>query len=855
MKNLLSIHRTLASLCLLGVATTIAPTAAHAQVASGFTDRAEQMGPQRIPSFGRSIASVDDSTALVSNPANLVVVPGGELRWQGVYLRNDAELPYKGHAVGFAVPVPSVGLGFGMRGDFLNPPMENASQINDRYSWLTWGLAFGSEMGSVGVSVQRSYSNDALVHALVSWTAGLTLRPWNPLALAVVASHFNAPVNDFDGTIDRTFDFGMAVRPLGTENLEVGLETRLVDPALAEQFWVPRATLGVALPHVGRIHGDIAVSDLGEKLGDRAWLASVGLTVNLNGARVATELGGGTLVGDRLGEEAKNQAYENAYSEVALKFYRDPTGIEQPRFAVRIRIESTPGPREHVALLRELWRIAERERSVDAVVLELRDDPARSTADTQELRDAIRYLRVHGKRVICHLEESRGGALYACSAADHILIHPAGGIRFAGLKSRRFYYAQLLENLGIHADFVRIGDHKSAPESWTRDGGTDVSRADRLALMQEFERYYAGGIATGRGIEVEELRKRIASGPFTAKEAKEAGLVDSYAFDDQIEEAMQDVLGRRTRLVKSSEIASRAAPRFGVGPSVALVYAEGAIADGRSRAVPFLGMRTIGSYSFAETLQKVRQDDTIKAVVLRIDSPGGSAMASDVIWRELHLLAKAKPLVVSMGAVAASGGYYIAAPAKRIYANPLTITGSIGIYYGKADVAALLKRIGVSSEVVKSTPRADAHDLFRPYTDAERADLKDKIEQYYDIFLDRVANGRALSKQEVDAVGQGRVWTGEQAVERGLADEVGGLRQALEYARQVANLPRHAPIVELPPPDSSLLGRVLGVEGVRSQVTGLLPGELLELVQAAAPFMLYSPDEPMALMELVEIGP
>jgi protease-4 len=853
MKAHLRFRNAVAALCF--AAGTITAPAVHAQVTSGFTDRAEQMGPLRIPSFGRSVATVDDSTALVSNPANLVMVPGGELRWQGVYLRDDAALPYKGHAVGFAVPVPSVGLGFGMRGDFLNPPGDNASQISDRYNWLTWGLALGSEMGSVGVSLQRSYSNDALAHALVSWTAGLSLRPWNPIALAVVASHFNAPVNEFEGTIDRSFDFGMAVRPLGTEDLEVGLETRLVDPALAEQFWVPRATLGVSVPRVGRLHGDIAVSDLREQIGDRAWLASVGLAVNLNGARAATELGGGTLVGDRLGETAKNQAHENAYSEVALKFYRNPTGIERPRFAVRIRIESTPGPREHVALLRELWRIAEYERSVDAVVLELRDDPAKSSAHTQELRDAIRYLRLHGKRVICHLEESEGRALYACSAADRVLINPAGGIRFAGLKSRRFYYSQLLENLGIHADFVRIGDHKSAPESWTRDGGTDVARADRIGLMQQFERYYAGGIATGRGIEVEQLRERIATGPFTAKEAKAAGLVDAFAFDDQVEEATQDVLGRPTRLVKQKEITPRADSRFGVGPRVALVYADGNIVDGRSRTVPFLGMHTIGSYSFAETLQKVREDDMTKAVVLRIDSPGGSAMASDVIWREVHLLAKAKPVIVSMGAVAASGGYYIAVPAKRIYANPLTITGSIGIYYGKADVAVLMKRLGVSSEVVKTTPRADAHDIFRPYTDAEREGLKDKIEQYYDIFLDRVAHGRALSKEEVDAVGQGRVWTGEQAVEKGLVDEVGGLRQALDYARQVAHLPRHAPIVELPPPDSSLLGKVLGVEGVQSRATDLLPAELLQMVSAAAPFMLYSADEPMALMELVEIGP
>ena len=847
------IRSAMVALSLAGALASLAATTASAQSAS--EGRAEQLGPLRIPSLGRNAATVDDSSALVSNPANLAFLPAAEVRWQGVYLRDDAAMPYKGHAVGFAVPIPTIGLGLGMRGDFLNPPSENISGIDERYSWLTWGAAFGSEMGALGVSVQRSYSNDPEAYALVSWTAGLSVRPWNPIALAVVANHFNAPTNDYGGSVDRSFDFGMAFRPLGTESIELGLETRLVDPALAEQFWIPRATLGLSIPHVGRLRGDVAVSDLREDVGERAWLASVGLAVRLNGARAAAELAGGTLVGDRLGEDARYQAHENAYSEVALKFYRSPTGVDRPRFALRIRIESTPDEREHVALLRELWRVAEHERSVSAVVFELRDEPAESTAQAQELRDAIRYLRLHGKRVLCHLEESRARALYACSAADRILINPAGGIRFAGLKSRRFYYARLLSNLGIHADFVRIGDHKSAPETWTRDSATEVARGDRIELMQEFERYYAGGIATGRNLEVEQLRSTIARGPFTAKEAKAAGLIDAFAFDDQVGDAVQELVGSPLRLIKQEDVTPRADSRFGVGPKVALVYANGSIIDGRSRTVPLLGVHTIGSYSFAETLEKIRLDDTIKAVVLRIDSPGGSAMASDVIWREVHLLAAAKPVIVSMGAVAASGGYYIAAPATRIFANPLTITGSIGIYYGKADVAALMKRVGVSSEVVQTSPRADANDLFRPYTDAEREALKDQISQYYDIFLDRVAQGRGMSKDEVDQVGQGHVWTGEQAVARGLADELGGLRQALDYARRIAKLPRHAPIVELPPPDSSLLGRVLGVEGVRAGSSELLPAQLRQLVMAAAPFVMYQPDEPIALMELVEIDP
>jgi protease-4 len=277
--------------------------------------------------------------------------------------------------------------------------------------------------------------------------------------------------------------------------------------------------------------------------------------------------------------------------------------------------------------------------------------------------------------------------------------------------------------------------------------------------------------------------------------------------------------------------------------------------DGRSETIPLLGNKLVGSYTIAETLKRVREDPFTGAVVLRVETPGGSAMASDVIWREVQLTAHVKPVVVSMGTYAASGGYYISSPATRIFANPLSITGSIGIFYGKADVAELLKKIGVSVEVYKTAPRADAESIFRPFTDDERRELTRKVGQFYDVFLSRVSIGRKLSKAEIDSVGRGRVWTGEQAVGKRLVDELGGLRQALEYARSLAQLPDHAPIVELPPPDGTLLGRLLGIEGLHDQAGLPLPPGLLEMVRAVAPFAVYPPDKPMARLELITVGP
>jgi protease-4 len=208
-----------------------------------------------------------------------------------------------------------------------------------------------------------------------------------------------------------------------------------------------------------------------------------------------------------------------------------------------------------------------------------------------------------------------------------------------------------------------------------------------------------------------------------------------------------------------------------------------------------------------------------------------------------------------MGSAAASGGYYIASPATRIFANPLSITGSIGIFYGKADVSELLRKIGVTVEVYKTSPRADAESIFRPFTDDERRELEKKVAQFYDMFLSRVADGRKLSKQVVDSVGQGRVWTGEQAVERKLVDEIGGLRQALAAARRLAGMPEETPIVELPPSETTLLGRLLGIEGISTSELPPLPPQLYELARALAPFAIHPHDRPLALMEITPIGP
>jgi protease-4 len=813
--------------------------------------------PTPLPAYGRSVAGTDDSTALVLNPANLAFLPGAELRWSSTYLNESARLPWQGHAFSFALPLP-FSFATGLRLDLVDPPSELAAwspPFRANYQWFTWGLAFkASDTTSFGLSYQHSTSEARMIDDIDSWTFAFSTRPTELLGMSFVAHDIGNPESRTGRELEASYDAALAFRPFSSRAVELGLEGRYVTEGTG--YWVPRATLGVDIPELGRLRGEFAIADPTDDMARRAWLASALMSFAFNSVSGSMEFGAGSVFGDALGSGAQGEAHENLAIDVAFKGYREPKAAPAPAYALKIRVENTPDSRGHVALLRRLWGIAEKESNVAAVVLELRASPAKSLAHVQELRDAIHFLRTSGKSVLCHIEDGDGSSLYLCSAANRILVSPGGGLRFAGLKARYLYYRSLLEKLGIKADFVRIGAHKSAPEAFMQDASSEVAREDKIDLLQQFERQLTLGVAAGRKIDPLELRRRIAKGPFIADEAKQNGFVDGLAFDDEIGKGVDEMLGGHVSLVDDKR-APVAPTHFGATRGVAVVYVDGDMVDGRSQTIPLVGMHLVGSYTIAETIKQARDNPMVGAVVLRIESGGGSALAADVIWREVELTTKVKPVIVSMGAAAASAAYYISAPATRIYANPLTITGSIGVFYGKADVSELLRRIGVSVEVYKTAPRADAESLYRPFTDEEKVELQRKVGQFYAQFLSRVSAGRKLTTAQVDAVGQGQVWTGEQALSRKLVDELGGLRQALNQARLLGDLPDYAPIIELPPPESTLLGRVLGVEGLHADATqGIsLPPELLSLAQALAPFVIHPADKPMARLEITDIGP
>ena len=313
---------------------------------------------QRLPELGRSVASTDDSTALVLNPANLAFLPGTELRWTGTFLHEDAGVPWQGHAFALALPLP-FSLATGLRVDVIDPPagadLGFGQGPSSEYQWLTWGLALrGSDSVSLGASFEKSFSRASFGEGLGSYSLGASFRWIDQLGLSLVAQNINGPRNAA-GVLGASYTAALAVRPFGTRAVELGLEGKFIDD---DELWVPRATLGVDVPYVGRLRGEFQISDPTDAA-ERAWIAAAGLAVYLNRDDGSFELAGTGMSGDGLGDAGSI----HAQTAVAARGFPEPVGLSFGRHAIRLRLEETPDARQHVSLLRELWSLADESKA------------------------------------------------------------------------------------------------------------------------------------------------------------------------------------------------------------------------------------------------------------------------------------------------------------------------------------------------------------------------------------------------------------------------------------------------------------------------------------------------------------
>ncbi len=443
---------------------------------------------------------------------------------------------------------------------------------------------------------------------------------------------------------------------------------------------------------------------------------------------------------------------------------------------------------------------AKEDENIEGIFLDLTIVPS-GWSSILEVRNALKDFRESGKFVISYGEAYMQSAYYLGSVADEMYLHPEGAIDFRGINSELVFLKNMLDKLGIDPQVIRHGEFKSAGEPFFREDMSPENREQIESYVGSIWNNVTGDIAESRGLTINHLND-VADGLLTrnAEMALENNMIDGIAYRDEILDLLRERAGldedKEVNLVSLSRYKRAPKPRHMITPRskdrIAVVYASGGIIDGRG------GETSIGSIDMSAAIREARKDESVKAIVFRINSPGGSALASDVILREVKLAAAEKPVIASMGNVAASGGYYIACAADEIIAHPNTITGSIGVFGMIPNMQEFFnEKIGLTFDNVKTNEFADMGSLTRPMRPAERQIIQEMIGEVYDTFIGHVAEGRNMPESVVDELGRGRVWSGAEARQHGLIDEFGGLRFAIERAASMAELEDYH-IVEYP---------------------------------------------------------
>ncbi|HEU5459099.1 MAG TPA: signal peptide peptidase SppA [Pyrinomonadaceae bacterium] len=452
------------------------------------------------------------------------------------------------------------------------------------------------------------------------------------------------------------------------------------------------------------------------------------------------------------------------------------------------------GPDQSLTGLVMQFKKAKVDRRIKAVLLDVNMSGV-GWGKAEEIRDAIADFRSSGKPVYAYLEFGLNKEYFIATACDKIFVPPPGELFINGLAADVMFFRGSLDKLGIYPDIYQIGKYKSAGDMFTQKQMTDAHREYINSMLTDLFDRYVNNIAQARKKTPDEVRGLIDNAPYNAMQAKEAGLIDEAMYRDEVEKQLKTLLGQKETetlaAVRGGEYRDVSPESLGLnkGERLAVIYATGTIESGSSQNSPS-GDQSIGSDTVAKALNDAAADKTIKAIVLRVDSPGGSGLASDIIWRAVEQANQKKPVVVSMSDVAASGGYYISASAAKIIAQPSTITGSIGVVAGKPVMRGFYDWLGISNEYVLRGKTAGMFRATEKFSDEERAKFEEWIKTtYYRDFIPKVAKGRSKDPEYVDSVGQGRVWTGAQAKDRGLVDDFGGLDKAIEVAKQLAKIP------------------------------------------------------------------
>jgi protease-4 len=447
------------------------------------------------------------------------------------------------------------------------------------------------------------------------------------------------------------------------------------------------------------------------------------------------------------------------------------------------------------------------DEKIDGVILRI-NNPTIGWAKMNAFRKAIGRVQAKGKKVHAWLDGASNIDYLLASACDEIVMPEPGVLMMVGLRAEVSFYKNLFQMIGVKAEMLRVGEFKSAAEPYTRTEMSPEFRKEMEEILDDRYKLLVDAIAASRKISADKVSAAIDEGPLTARHAKELGLIDTLGYEDELESSLEKAAEGKTFKVVRKYGKKKVDTDFGgllgmskmmetllgieppkrksANPKLAIIYASGMITSGKNSTDFLSGESTMGSETMVKAIREASKDATVKAIVLRIDSPGGSALASDLMWHELELVKK--PFVVSMGDVAGSGGYYIAMGADRIFADPGTITGSIGVVGGKFALDGAFKKIGITTDIISRGKNSGVLSSTTGFTDSERDAMQRLLNDVYDQFTSKAAQGRKMPKEKLEKLARGRIYTGSTALRIGLVDELGSLEDAIAYAKKQAGV-------------------------------------------------------------------
>ncbi|HET7502323.1 MAG TPA: signal peptide peptidase SppA [Kofleriaceae bacterium] len=790
------------------------------------------------------LAGEHDARAVVANPGGLALVRGTELvlaldlEDMDVATSGPGLGAFWARSIGGRI-LPRLGVGVGL--EWLRPARDQLSVDPHEPFRFTLGVAAPLSANAGAGATWHHFHGEGPLDGVDTIDLGVSARLGSHLAGGATLRDL-ATSSIAGAPVERRYEAEGLVRPLGSDALEAALGGRIGETRGDLDGWVRaswRVWRGVYLHGVLESRARHLVTDtaagpqerdgreLRATLGVELSFGTLGVTQLVTGVR--DEAGKGHALGTTL---------------VARLSSAGPASLlGTPDHIERVDLAGAIGARELTAIVMRLRSIA-RDPTAKAVVVTF-DGAGGGWATLEELRDELVRIRGAGKKLFAYMVSGTGRDYYVATAANKIYIDPAGGLRLVGMAGTTMYFRGAFEQFGIQPQFEKIAEYKSAPEQFTEVGPTAAAAQMRNEMFDSLWDRWVTTVAEARHLTRDRVRQLIDGGPYTAGDlAGDTTLVDAVAGPDKVSQLVLTEIGAILPVTTPAV----ARPERWRWPGIAVIYVDGDITDGKSRSVPLLGGSLAGGETLVAAIGAARSDPRIGAIVLRIDSPGGSALASELIAREVFATRGVKPILCSMSNLAASGGYFVAAGCDVIFAEPMTITGSIGIFSGKFDIGGLARKLGITTDTWRRGKRADVESMFRPYTDDERAVLKGNLRYMYGRFVGAVSEGRGVPRDQVDAVGRGHVWTGEQAMPIKLIDRFGGLGDAIEEAkrRMGAGPGDKVQLHELPELPSSLLGtlgQLLGVTAEATQSITELPAikELLEGVPAAA---LVAPGTP-----------